>query len=119
MGLRKIEDDMNKSTPEWLEVDNEGATVTLSRPAEMNGVKQNKLHLRLPTVADLRAAKKQHKDDDEAQEIFLFASLAQCGPGDIERLIVRDYTRVQTAYFRLNAEDGGPGNQAAGQAAGH
>lgn len=108
---------MSMNTPEWLEIDSDGVTVTLSRPAEMNGVKQNKLRMRLPTVGDLRAARKQHKDDEEAQEISLFASLGQCGPGDIERLILKDYARVQQGYFRLNAEDSGSGTKEAGQAA--
>lgn len=107
---------MSKKTPEWLVVDADGATVTLTRPADLNGVKQNKVRLRTPVVADMRASKKQYPDDAEGQEIQLFSSLAECGFGDIERLPLKDYTRIQTGYFRLVTEGDEPGTAAAGQA---
>ena len=110
---------MSKNLPDWLVISDTGAKITLSRPVEINGVKQGQLQLREPTVGDLRAAKKQGGDDNESQEIHLFASLAQCAPADIERLKMRDYARVQVGYFRLNAEDDGPGTQAAGEAVGN
>lgn len=109
---------MSKNLPDWLEITEDGAAITLSRLTEINGVKQKKLLLREPSIADLRAAKKLGGDDNESQEIHLFASLSQCAPADIERLKVKDYARVQVGYFRLNAEDDGRGTQAAGQAAG-
>lgn len=94
-----------EKTPAWLAVGADGATITLSRASSMNGIRQNKVTLRIPTVGDLRAAARHSKDDKEEQEIFLFASLAECAPADIEGLSMRDYNRVQDGYFRLIAED--------------
>lgn len=109
----------NKKIPRWLTVGADSATVKLSRPIDMNGVKQNQLTMRVPTVGDLRAAAKQNKDDKESQEITLFASLAGCAPADIERLSVADYGRVQEGYFRLiDDDDNGSGTEDAGQATG-
>ena len=95
----------SKKTPRWLTVSEDSASIKLSRPTELNGVKQNRIILRVPTIGDLRAAAKHAKDDKEAQEIFLFASLAECSPPDIERLSVKDYNRLQEGYFRLVADD--------------
>lgn len=106
---------MSKKTPDWLSVGQENITIKLSRPTPMNGVKQDKLVLRVPTVGDLRSAAKQSKDDKEEQEIFLFASLAECAPSDIERLTIKDYGRVQEGYFRLvDDQDDAAGTEAAG-----
>ena len=110
---------MSKKNPDWLIVGADSVVVKLSRHAEMNGVKQNQINLRVPTVGDLRAAAKQNKDDKEAQEITLFASLAGCAPADIERLTVKDYGRVQEGYFRLIADDYADGTEAAGEASGN
>lgn len=96
--------DTPEKTPDWLDVGAEFTTVTLSRATAMNGIKKDKVTLRIPTVGDLRAAAKHSKDDKEELEIFLFASLAECSPADIEGLSVRDYKRVQEGYFRLIAE---------------
>ncbi|MDR0578044.1 MAG: phage tail assembly protein [Candidatus Accumulibacter sp.] len=108
---------MSKS-PAWLTVGQESVTIALSRATEMNGVKQNRITLRVPTVGDLRAASKQAKDDREEQEVILFASLAECGVADIEKLSVVDYNRVQEGYFRLIADGDDDGTETAGAAAG-
>lgn len=110
---------MSKKTPDWLTIGPENATIKLSRPTTMNGVKQDKIALRVPTVGDLRAAAKHSKDDKEEQEIFLFASLAECAPSDIEKLSVKDYNRVQEGYFRLIADDYADGTETDGEAAGN
>jgi hypothetical protein len=94
-----------KKKPAWLAETGEGVSVKLSRPMTISGVKVDVIRLRAPTVRDVRAAKKLAGTDDEFQEIVLFASLAQCAPEEIERLSVRDYHRVQEAYFRLVSED--------------
>ena len=49
---------MSKKTPDWLTIGPENITIKLSRPTAMNGVKQDKIALRVPTVGDLRAAAK-------------------------------------------------------------
>ena len=107
---------MSKNTPHWLAVDDDGATITLTHPTNLNGVKQNKVRLRAPTIADLRAAKRKFPDDSEGQEIQLFASLAECGFEEIELMRLKDYTRVQAGYFRLVAEGDNAGTAAAGKA---
>ena len=110
---------MSKKTPDWLTIGPENATIRLSRPTAMNGVQQDKIALRIPTVGDLRAAAKLSRDDKEYQEIVLFASLAECAPADIEKLSVRDYNRVQEGYFRLIADDYADGTETDGEAAGN
>lgn len=102
----------------WMTIGPDSATVKLSRPTLLNGVKRDCLTMRVPTVGDLRAAAKRVKGDAEEQDIFLFASLAECAPSDIERLCMRDYNRVKECYFRLVSEDDGSGTETGGQAAG-
>lgn len=94
-----------KKLPNWLTIGPDGAAVRLSRATEVNGVKLDRLTLRVPEIGDLRAAKKIAGSDNEEQEIVLFASLAGCAPADISRLAVKDYNRVQESYFRIIADD--------------
>jgi hypothetical protein len=82
----------------------ESVRITLSRPVQINGVRQNTLYMRTPTIGDVRAAQKQGRGDKEEEEILLFASLMDCGIDDIPKLSVRDYKRVNDAYFRLTDE---------------
>ncbi|WP_017517028.1 phage tail assembly protein [Pseudomonas nitroreducens] len=96
-----------KTLPAWLSVTDDGATVKLSRPAEFNGVQQDTLTLRSPTVRDIRAATRNSGDDDD-RELQLFASLAQVGRSELEALKLTDYQRLQAAYFRLVQDDGVP-----------
>lgn len=96
---------------DWMSEGADGITVKLTRPVEMNGVKQNQITVRVPTVGDLRAAERQSKDDKESREIMLFATLANCAPADIERLTVKDYGRIQDCYFRLISDGDGPGSE--------
>ena len=105
---------MSKKTPDWMTVGQDGIVVKLSRATELNGVKQDRISLRVPTVGDLRAAARHGNGDKETQEIHLFASLASCAPDDIERLTVKDYGRVQEGYFRLITDDDGPATEGAG-----
>lgn len=95
----------NTKTPAWLAISADRVTVTLSKPTEANGVQVDKLTLRAPTVRDLRAAQQTGGADDEQRELNLFASLAEVGAKDLEGLTLRDYTRLQTGYFRLVQDD--------------
>ena len=54
----------------------------------------------------MRAATLQGGSNEEEQEMVLFCSLASIGRADLEGLLMRDYRRLQTAYFRLGADDG-------------
>lgn len=98
---------MNKvsKTPSWLEVRADGVTVTLSKPAQANGVQVDKLQMRAPTVRDIRAAQTTAGSDDEQREMNLFASLAEVGQQDLEGLTLKDYSRLQAGYFRLVQDD--------------
>lgn len=92
--------------PPWLTLTNESARITLSFPVEINGVLTDSLTLRNPTVREVRAANAVGGGDEEQRELTLFASLADAGQKDLEGLKIRDYARLQTAYFRLVLEDG-------------
>ena len=92
--------------PKWLQLGDGIATIVLSRPSEANGIKVDKLTLREPTVREMRAATLQGGSNEEEQEMVLFSILASIGRGDLEGLLMRDYRRLQTAYFRLGADDG-------------
>lgn len=91
-----------KTVPAWLQITPSQAIVKLSTPVTLNSVSCDTITLRAPTIGDLRAAEKQHKDDQGAQELQMFATLAQCGVSDLDGLSLRDYHRVQDAYFRLS-----------------
>ena len=92
--------------PKWLQLGDGIATVALSRPSQANGIQVDKLTLREPTVREMRAATLQGGTTEEEQEMVLFCSLASIGRADLEGLLMRDYRRLQTAYFRLGADDG-------------
>ena len=92
--------------PKWLQLGDGIASVILSKPSEANGIKVDKLTLREPTVREMRAATLQGGSNEEEQEMVLFCSLASIGRADLEGLLMRDYRRLQTAYFRLGADDG-------------
>ncbi|AMK32481.1 phage tail assembly protein [Pseudomonas mosselii] len=94
-----------KKLPQWLTVDAERVTVRLSRPSEANGVQVDSLSLRAPTVRDIRNAQTGGAGDDEQRELNLFASLAEVGVKDLEGLALKDYSRLQTGYFRLVQDD--------------
>ncbi|WP_223504892.1 phage tail assembly protein [Pseudomonas sp. BF-R-24] len=92
--------------PKWLQLGDGIATVVLSRASQANGIQVDKLSLREPTVREMRAATLQGGTNEEEQEMVLFCSLASIGRADLEGLLMRDYRRLQTAYFRLGADDG-------------
>ncbi|MCF1489771.1 phage tail assembly protein [Pseudomonas sp. AA27] len=94
-----------KKLPQWLTVDAERVTVRLSRHSEANGVQVDSLSLRAPTVRDIRNAQAGGVADDEQRELNLFASLAEVGVKDLEGLALKDYSRLQTGYFRLVQDD--------------
>ena len=94
-----------KKTTAWLNLTDEGVTVTLRYPTELNSVKTDKITLRAPTVRDVRTAQATSGNDAEQREMQLFASLAEVSVKDLECLKLLDYQRVQEGYFRLVSED--------------
>lgn len=94
-------------TPNWMTaVSNSHITLKLSKPSEFNGVTLDTVTLRTPTVGDMRAAQNLFKNDREQQELYLYATLLECGKEDFDKLSICDYTRIQEAYFRLASPDG-------------
>jgi len=96
---------MSKPLPNYLLITDDGVTVTLSKPSELNGIKVDRITLRAPTVRDIRNAQATGGTDDEQRELNLFASLAEVGIKDLEGLALKDYSRLQAGYFRLVSED--------------
>ncbi|MGS0736170.1 phage tail assembly protein [Pseudomonas sp. GG8] len=96
---------IEKKTPSWLDVSDEGVTVTFKYPTELNAVKVGKVFMRPPSVRDLRAAEAGAKGDAEAREMSLFSSLTEVGEKDLVGLKLLDYRRLQEGYFRLVDED--------------
>ncbi|MFW3895950.1 phage tail assembly protein [Pseudomonas putida] len=96
---------MSQKTPSWMSIDADRVTIGLTRPSEANGIKVDKLTLRAPTVRDLRTAQQTGGEDAEQREMNLFASLAEVSIKDLEALTLKDYTRLQAAYFRLVQDD--------------
>lgn len=91
--------------PSWMQIDAEGVMVKLTAPSTINGVKVDSIRLRSPTLLEVRTAQKANPGDDEKMELMLFSSLAEAGPGDLEGLKLKDYVRVQNAYFRMGEDD--------------
>ena len=71
----------------------------------LNGIEQDKITLRAPTVRDIRNSSKTSDGDEEQRELNLFASLAEVGLQDLEGLTYKDYNRVQAGYTFLVRED--------------
>ena len=94
----------DKKIPTWLTLTDEGVTITLRYPTELNHVKTDKVIMRAPTVRDVRAAGAVSGGDAEKRELQLFSSLTEIPPGDLEGLKVVDYNRVQDGYFRMVEE---------------
>lgn len=83
--------------PDWLKFGVGYVDVTLSRPAQFNGVEQTVLRMREPTVADTEAASEM-KGSDAAREITAISNLCDVAPEDMRKLPQRDFIRLQTGY---------------------
>ena len=94
-----------KKLPSWMELTEEGATITLRKATEINQIKVNRLNMRAPTVSDVQLATVQSGGDAEKRELILFASLTEAGAKDIGAMTVVDYNRIQAGYFRLVEDD--------------
>lgn len=91
--------------PSWMKIDAQGVTVKLTVPSKVNGIEVDTIRLRSPTLKEVRTAQKANPGEDEKMELMLFSSLAEAGPGDLEGLKLKDYVRVQNAYFRMGEDD--------------
>lgn len=97
-----------KLIPSWLTFGSESATITLTRPSDVNGLKVDQLTLRAPTLREVRASDAIGGADAVLCEVTLFASLTDAGTKDIDGLKLTDYARVQTAYSQLLQDAGLP-----------
>jgi hypothetical protein len=97
-----------KKLPSWLTVEADTATITLTRPSDVNGVKVDQLTLRAPTLREVRASDSIGGGDAVLCEVTLFASLADAGTADIDGLKLTDYARVQSGYSLLLMDAGFP-----------
>lgn len=100
-----------KKLPSWLSVEADSATITLTRPSDVNGVKVDRLTLRAPTLREVRASDAIGGDDAVLREVTLFASLADAGTADLDGLKLTDYARLQSGYSRLLQDADMPENK--------
>jgi hypothetical protein len=91
--------------PKWLTVTDASATIKLSTPKELNGIKADRITLRSPTVREVRACQQMHPHDGLAADSMLFASLGNISEKELLDLTLKDYERVKVGYFRLVEED--------------
>ena len=79
-----------KKLPSWLEITEEGATITLRKATEINQIKVNRLSMRAPTVKDVQLATVQAGGDAEKRELILFSSLTEAGASELTALGIVD-----------------------------
>lgn len=89
---------MATKKPEWMKEGDGFVDVTLSRPADMGGVKMTTLRMREPTVEDSMAASDKDGSDAE-REVFAIACLVEQAPEHLRKLSLRDFKRLQVAYL--------------------
>ena len=106
MNVKKL-----KLIPSWLTFGSDSATIILTRPSDVNGLKVDQLTLRAPTLREVRASDAIGGADAVLCEVTLFASLSDAGTKDIDGLKLTDYARVQTAYSQLLLDAGIPEKQ--------
>lgn len=90
---------MATKKPDYLKHNEDGSIdITLSKPADIVGVKTTAVRMREPTVGDQEVAS-ERAGTDAAREIAVFADLCGLAPDDIRKMPLRDYKRFQTAYL--------------------
>lgn len=96
---------LTKPLPKWLELTEDGVTVTLAYKANISGVLVDKLTMRAPSVKDMEAATVAGGGAMDKMEKNLFCSLIMATDADLSSMKVKDYNRLQAGYFRLVEED--------------
>lgn len=82
----------------WLDYNDDGAHITLSKPMDIDGAKVTVLTMREPTVAD-QMANDSVKGGDAIKEVTMLSNLCTVTPDQLKSLTLRDYKRVQTAFM--------------------
>jgi hypothetical protein len=89
---------MENETPDYLSYNGGHCDVELARPTTFtNGIEQSKLRMREPTVED-QIVHDEMRGSDAIREVTMFANLCEVSPGDIRKLSMKSYQRVQEAY---------------------
>ena len=84
-------------TPSWI-VEHDGfAVIELHRPATFGGQKQTHVTMREPCVGDMKRVQ-NHKGGEADKEIFAIANLCEITPEEVEKLTLRNMSRVQAAF---------------------
>jgi hypothetical protein len=97
--------------PAWLTLDLDSATVTLTRPYDINGGKVDQLTLRAPLLREVRASDAISGADAVLREMTILASLSDVGTKDLDALKLTDYARLQAAYGHLLRDTGLPDDE--------
>lgn len=97
--------------PAWLTLDLDSATVTLTRPYDINGGKVDQLTLRAPLLREVRASDAIGGEDAVLREMTILASLSDVGTKDLDGLKLTDYARLQAAYEHLLRDTGLPDDE--------
>lgn len=87
---------MTKPVPDYIEMLDGKAVITLSREADIGGAKVKTLTMREPTVDDQIAAEKLGTTG-EADKHYM-ANLCMVTPADVGRLPLRDFKRLREAF---------------------
>lgn len=72
--------------------------IKLSRPAKLNGVDQEVVRMREPTVGDTEVISEM-AGSDATREIHAIANLCDLAPADLRKLPQRDFNRLQRGYM--------------------
>lgn len=71
--------------------------ITLGTPIKVGGVQVNELTMRRPKVGD-RLRADETEGSEARKEVFLFASLCEIAPSEIEDMDMADYTAMQKVF---------------------
>lgn len=92
--------------PSYLELHADKVIISLAVPVELGGVRRDKIVMRTPSLKDIELADLQEPDDSKREyDKLVFSSLTEVPEADWGNLSLKDWGRVQAAYFRLIGED--------------
>lgn len=88
---------MSESTmPEYLTETDDGLTIKLTRPVEIDGSEVNAITMREPTVQD-QLDVQAIKGSEAHREVTLMANLCSLTPDQVKAMTMRNYRRLQEA----------------------
>lgn len=88
---------MSETTmPEYLTETDDGLTIKLTRPVEIDGSEVNAITMREPTVQD-QLDVQAIKGSEAHREVTLMANLCSLTPDQVKAMTMRNYRRLQEA----------------------